>query len=158
MHRKSRTLFFIVLGCLSLGFATGTFAGGKTKKDFVVVPAGEAKFGPLNPKDPAHSPQVAFLQGDPKTGPVAFLLKTQGPAPLHWHTSDYWAVTLEGVTQHWPQGKDAEAKDNPPGTFWYQPGGDASTAHADVCLTGTGCTLFIVMDKGQDFFPVPGKG
>jgi hypothetical protein len=157
MHHKTLKLSLIALACSSLCFAGGALATKKVKKDFVIVPSGEARFAPMNPADPDHSPQVAWLQGNPKTGPVAFLLKTRGTAPLHWHTSDYWAMTVEGTTKHFPQGTDAVAKENPPGTFWYQPGGDASTAHNDVCVTESGCTLFIVMDKGNDFLPVASR-
>jgi hypothetical protein len=157
MNRRMLRVSLIALGCTSLGFAGGALATKKLKKEFVITTAAEMKFGPLMPADPEHSPQVAFLQGNPKTGPVAFMLKTKGPTPMHWHTGSYWAVTLEGTTKHFPQGKEAEAKENPPGTFWYQPGGDASTAHTDICLTDTGCTLFIVNDKPADFFPVMAK-
>jgi hypothetical protein len=157
MNRKALKLSLVAFGCMSVGFAGGALATTKMKKEFVLVPGGTAKYVPSNPQDPEHSPQISFLQGDPGKGPVAFLLKTRGAAPLHWHSSDYWAVTLEGTTKHWPLGKDAEAKENPPGTFWYQPGGDASTAHTDVCVTDTGCTIFVVMTGKNDFVPVASK-
>jgi hypothetical protein len=139
----------VIVGCLAAGFASGAIAASKSKT-LTLVPAGEAKFMPANPADPEHSPQVAFVSGNPATGPVAFLLKSRGTTPLHYHTSDYWAVTLEGTTKHWLQGREAEAKENPPGTFWYQPGGKAN-AHSDQCITESGCTYFIVMDKKNDF-------
>jgi hypothetical protein len=135
--------------------AAGGITYAKTKLDYVLVPAGSAKFAPLDPKSPGGL-QIAVLSGDPKTGPVAFLLKLpKGPAPLHWHSSDYTAWTVEGNTRHWLPGKDAEAKSNPPGTFWFQPGG-ASNAHGDECLSDS-CVVLIQMPGKFDFTPVADK-
>jgi hypothetical protein len=157
MRNRNVKIALLSIGCLTMGLAGGDAAAKKPEKQLVIVPPADAKFGPLDPRDPAHSPQVALLWGDQKNGPVAFLLKTKGPAPLHWHTSDYWAISVEGTTRHWLPGKEADAKDNPPNTFWFQPGGAASSAHFDNCVTASGCTMFVYMTKGQDFFPVMDK-
>jgi len=118
-------------------------------KDYTITPAGTAKFGPVDPAQPKGA-QAAIIQGDPKTGPVAFLLKLpKGKVPVHWHTSDYWAVLVEGKTKHWLPGKDADAKANGPGTAWYQPGGSDKDAHGDSCETDS-CTIFIYMNKKLD--------
>ena len=88
-----------------------------------LVPAGTAKFTPADPKNPAGI-QMSVVAGDPKTGPVTFFLKLgKGAAPIHWHTSDYSAVVVEGQTKHWLPGKEADAKAGGPGTAWFQPGG-----------------------------------
>src|SRR5437870_661503 len=93
------------------------------KPVYNLVPAGTAKFALVDPKQPT-GPQIAVVSGDPKTGPVSFLLKLgKGPAPIHWHTSDYSAVIVEGKAKHWLPGKEADAKENGPGTAWFQPGG-----------------------------------
>lgn len=95
---------------------------------------------------------MAVLSGDPRTGPVGLLLKLpKGAAPLHWHSSDYYAITLEGNTKHWLPGKDAEAQSNPPGTFWFQPGGPTGP-HGDECLSDS-CVIFVQMPGKFDFTP-----
>jgi len=151
-----------VVAALALGLAGGVTIAKTTKPEYVLVPAGAAKLAPLDPKNPGGI-QMAVLSGEPKVGPSAFLLKLpKGPAPIHWHTSDYYAFSIEGNTKHWLPGKEAEAKSNPPGTFWFQPGGGAATAHGDECLSDS-CLLFIQMPSKFDFTPVadakpaPGK-
>jgi hypothetical protein len=157
MKRNASKWSIVVIGCLAVGFAGGAFASQQMKRNLLLVRAGDAKFVSADPRDPAHSPQVAFVAGDPATGPVAFLLKSKGTTPPHYHSSDYWLVTLEGTTKHYLKGKEADAKENPPGTTWFQPGGDVAQAHVDECLTESGCTYFIVMDKKNDFIPAMGK-
>src|SRR3977135_4126122 len=92
----------------AIAFGAGIVGGAtyatQAKLDNTLVPAGTAKFASLDPKNPG-SPQMAVLSGDPKTGPVAFLLKLQkGAAPIHWHSSDYYAFTVEGQSKHWLPG------------------------------------------------------
>ena len=55
--------------------------------------------------------------------------------PVHWHTSNYWAVVVEGQSKHW------------------LPGGSDKQAHGDSCETDSS-TIFIVMDKKLDLTPV----
>jgi hypothetical protein len=141
-----------VIAAFALGIVGGVTVAKTAKPEYVLVPAGSAKFAPLDPKNPGGI-QMAVLSGDPKAGPTAFLLKLpKGPAPLHWHSSDYYAWSVEGNTRHWLPGKDAEAKPNPPGTFWFQPGGSAAAAHGDECLSDS-CTLLIQMPGKFDFTP-----
>ena len=147
-------LAIVSFGLGAAGFAIAKDAGGATK-EMVIVPAGEAKFVAATP-DP-KGPQAAIVSGDPKTGPVAFFLRTKGKAPTHWHTSDYWVVVLKGEVKHWLPGKEKDAKVLKAGTFWFQPGGDEKTAHNDECLTADGCESFLVMPKGLDFFPIKTK-
>ena len=141
-----------VAASLAVGVLGGVTIAKTAKPEYVLVPAGTAKFSPLDPKNPGGA-QMAVLSGDPKTGPVAFLLKLpKGAAPMHWHSSDYYAFTVEGNTKHWLPGKDAEAKSNPAGSFWFQPGGSAAMAHGDECLSDS-CTAFIFMPGKFDFTP-----
>jgi hypothetical protein len=146
-----------VITAVALGAVVGGVTVAKTAKpEYVLIPGSEAKFSPLDPKNP-NGFQMAVLSGDPKTGPVAFELKIpKGAAPIHWHSSDYYALTIEGNTKHWLPGKEAEAKSNPPGTFWFQPGG-ASAPHGDECLSDGGCKAFIFMPGKFDFTPVADK-
>jgi hypothetical protein len=140
-----------VVAAFSVGVLGGVTIAKTGKPEYVLVPAGSAKLAPVDPKNPGGI-QQAVLSGDPKTGPVAFLLKLpKGPAPLHWHSSDYYAFTVEGNSKHWLPGKEAEAKSNPPGTFWFQPGG-AANPHGDECLSDS-CTVFIMMPGKFDFTP-----
>jgi hypothetical protein len=149
-----KTSVAAVVAC-AVGVAGGITYAKQAKPEYTLVPAGAAKFAPLDPKNP-NGIQQAVLSGDPKTGPVAFLLKLpKGAAPIHWHSSDYYAFTVDGNTKHWLPGKEAEAKSNPPGTFWFQPGG-ATGPHGDECLSDS-CTVFIFMPGKFDFTPVADK-
>jgi hypothetical protein len=141
-----------ILVATAFTFAAGAVAADP--KDYTITPAGSAKFNPLDPKQPKGG-AMAVIQGDPKKGPVAFLLKLpKGAAPIHWHTSDYWAVVVEGQAKHWLPGKEKDAKAGGPGTAWYQPGGSDKDAHGDECVTDS-CLVFVTMPKGFDFTPVP---
>ena len=144
-----------LLAIASFGLGAAGFAVAKSAapaKEMVIVPPADAKFVPATP-DP-NGPLAAVVAGDPKTGPVAFLLKTKGKAPTHWHTSDYFSVVLKGEVKHWLPGKDADAKPLKEGATWFQPGGTDKTAHNDECLTADGCLLYIVMPGKLDLIPV----
>lgn len=144
-----------VLAAFAIGVFGGVTYAKQAKPEYVLVGAGAAKFAPLDPKNPGGL-QVAVLSGDIKVGPVAFLLKLpKGPAPIHWHSSDYYAWTVEGKGKHWLPGKEAEAKENGPGTFWFQPGG-ATGPHGDECLTDS-CTIYIMMPGKFDATMVADK-
>lgn len=118
-----------------------------------MVAGGAAKFVPLDPGVP-KGPALAVISGDPKAGPVAFLLRVpRGAGPVHWHRSDYYAVLLEGTAKHWLAGQPRPTRANPAGTSWAQPGGSAATAHGDEC-TSASCTIFVYMANGFDFTPV----
>ena len=150
--RMSWKTSVLVVTALAVGITSGvTYANGKA--EYVLIPAGGAKFAPLDPKIPFGA-QIALLSGDPKTGPAAFELKfPRGqPAPIHWHSSDYYLLVVEGNIKHWLPGKEAEAKSNPPGTFWYQPGGPTGV-HGDEC-TSDSCTLFLYSVGKFDVTPV----
>jgi hypothetical protein len=139
-----------VAAAFAIGAIGGVTVAKTAKPEYTLVAAGSSKFAPMDPKNPGGV-QRAVLSGDPNTGPVAFLLKfPKGPVPIHWHSSDYYALSVEGNTKHWLPGKEADAKSNPPGTFWFQPGGSAATAHGDECLSDS-CTLFIMMPGKHDY-------
>jgi hypothetical protein len=147
----------LVVAAFAIGIAGG-IAYAKGKAEYVLVPAGGAKFVPLDPKIPFGGVEIAALSGDPKTGPAAFELKLPKgrPAPVHWHSSDYYLWTVDGVIKHWLPGKEADAKPNPPGTFWFQPGG-VTGAHGDECLSDS-CTVFMYMLGKFDVIPVADNG
>lgn len=131
--------------CALAGFAAGVWADGK--KQMVVVPFQEAALKPLDPTRP-DGPQLAVLWGDPAQGPSAMLLKMKnGQGRLHFHTSDYHLVLLEGTMKHWAEGEqEAAAKPLGPGSYWFQPG---KQAHGDTCLTDE-CLMFVKWEGKRD--------
>jgi len=145
-NRKQRLVWIVGIACALGGFATGAIAAGK--KQQLVVPFSEAKWGPMDPAN-AAGPQVAVLWGDPKKGSSAVLLKLKkGPAPLHTHSADYQAALIQGSTKHWDKGqeeKDAVALT--PGSFWFQPG---KQPHGDSCLSDE-CVIFVSWAGKMDF-------
>jgi hypothetical protein len=142
MKMLKLSLLLVVTG--GIAFA----AGAASTKQLLLIPDGQAKFAPNDPRNP-DGPQSAILNGNPKTGPVSFLLKYKGTAPMHSHTSDYQAVLISGSAAHWAEGKDAEAKAGGPGTYWFQPG---KQVHGDRCESAE-CVAFIYMPGGMDFIP-----
>ena len=119
---------------------------------FATLPASAASFKPIDPNN-ANGPQMAILYGDP-AGPHAYLIKlSKGSGPPHWHTADYYAITLEGTTRHTLAGKEADAKDDPPETFRFQPGGGPATTHKDECVSDH-CLVFGYMTGAYDIHPV----
>ena len=150
---KRATLLASPLAMLAaVGLAHGKTAP-HAKPPYLMVSAGAASFAPLDPKSPNGLHQ-AILSGDPKVGPVAFLMKfPKGRLPMHYHSSDYYAWIVDGKMKHWLPGKEAEAKENPPGTFWFQPGG-ANGIHDDECVSDS-CTLYVYMDGNFDAIPAP---
>ena len=122
-------------------------AAGKYK----LVARKSAKFAPIDPSKP-DGMKAAFVHGDPKTGPVGFLLEVPAGATsgLHSHTSDYHAIVLEGAPAHWLPHEKGVGDPVSPGTYWFQPGG---YDHHDRCASTTPCLAFVFMDKALDFKP-----
>jgi quercetin dioxygenase-like cupin family protein len=117
------------------------------KKKMVVTPYQDARFAPIDPKQP-DGPQIAVLWGDPAKGPSAMLLKLKkGGGRLHFHTSDYHLTLLQGTMKHWAEGEsEADAKPLGPGSYWFQPG---AQAHGDSCLTDE-CLMFVKWEGKRD--------
>lgn len=143
----------IVISALAVLAAGGLAHSKPGKPSYVLIPAGAASFAPLDSKNP-QGLQQAVLSGDPKVGPVAFIMKfPKGRLPLHFHSSDYYGWVVEGRMRHWVAGHEAEAKENLPGTFWFQPGG-ADAVHDDECMSDS-CLLYVYMNGKFDAVPVP---
>jgi len=109
----------------------------------------DAKFVPMDPSM-ADGPKIAVVFGDPKTGPVGFLIEVPPghKSPIHSHTSDYHAVILDGAPFHWlPHEKDDGAGFGN-GTYWFQPGG---YDHGDRCTSDTPCHGFVYFTGAMDF-------
>jgi quercetin dioxygenase-like cupin family protein len=154
MQPRHKYLLTVVTSILTLGaFSGGVAQSRAAKPSYVMVSAGAATFVPLDPKKPQGLHQ-AVLSGDPKVGPVAFLMKfPRGRLPMHYHSSDYYAWIVEGTMKHWLPGHEAEAKENVAGTFWFQPGG-ADGVHDDECLSDS-CTLYVSMNGKFDVIAAP---
>ncbi len=151
--RRTGLLLIIGAACALAGFAAGTLANGSQR--MIVTPIEEARFAPLDPGRP-DGPRLAVLRGDPATGPSDMLLEfRKGPGRLHVHTADYHLVLLRGTMKHWAQGeKEEEAKTLGPGSYWFQPGGQA---HADSCLSEE-CLMFISWAGKRDARLAEGTG
>jgi hypothetical protein len=113
----------------------------------IVVRPEDAKFVPVDPSQP-NGTQVAVLWGDPAQGPSSMLMKMKKTdGRLHYHTSTYDLVLLEGQMKHWGEReKETEVKALGPGSYWHQPGREV---HADSCLTDE-CLMFIKWEGKRD--------
>jgi quercetin dioxygenase-like cupin family protein len=104
------------------------------------------KEGPL----PAMSP----ISGDGTKGAYEGYLKLPAgfESPPHSHSSDYWAVLVQGKMTHWAAngGSEKEAKQLGVGDLTYMP---AKLEHISKCYPGAEC-IMVVMQKGKfDFLP-----
>jgi hypothetical protein len=67
--------------------------------------------------------EISILWGDPAVGPVGLLIRTPVGfvAPMHLHSSDYNAVVIQGMHQHWVEGEDRSAAPIlTPGSYFSQ--------------------------------------
>jgi len=156
MTKKIRWAFIVPLLTVSVGFAGA--ARAKEAKEIVVTPPADVKFMPLDPNDKeGKGPQISVLSGDMKKKgtPLFFLLKLPPgfkPGP-HTHTSDDWAVVVQGAGHNFAAGGD-EGKAVDVGGFWYQPG---KVAHDNHCASTTPCIIAVYTPKGFDFLPAKVK-
>jgi quercetin dioxygenase-like cupin family protein len=111
----------------------------------------DLKFAPLDPSKPDGF-KLAIVSGDPKTGPVAFVVEVPpgGNSGLHSHTSEYHALVLEGAPAHWLPHDASLGEPLAPGTYWFQPGG---YDHGDRCTGSVPCRSFVMMPRALDFKP-----
>ncbi len=140
LPRPGRAAVGSALLALSLGRALAAAQGSIAAEQMVVVPYQDAKYVPLDPGRP-DGPRIAVLWGDPATGPSAMLMKfKKSSGRLHYHTSDYDLVVLEGQMKDWGEGpREEDVRPLGPGSAWHQPG---NLAHTDSCLSDE-CVMFI---------------
>jgi hypothetical protein len=135
--------------CCAVAVAAGVLGGvsaGRAATKAVVARYEDARFVPVDPARPELA-QVAVLRGDPAAGPSSMLMRmprTQGV--LHYHTSDYELVLVEGRMKHTFEQDEARAPELGPGSYWFQPGREP---HADSCLTDV-CVMFITWSGKRD--------
>lgn len=118
---------------------------------YSLVASDKLKFGPLDPGQPDGA-KLAIVSGDPKTGPVAFLIELPPGhnVGLHRHTSEYHALVLAGTPAHWLPHEAGEGEPLAIGTYWFQPGG---YDHGDRCTGGAPCRAFVMMPGPLDALP-----
>jgi hypothetical protein len=137
----------IMLTALSLGASVASAAG----PEMLIKPFETLQFSPLKPGEP----QIAPVRGDPEREGSAIVMKMgRGAFPMHTHTASYHLVVIKGVMKHW--GADGSQKSAPPmkpGSYWYQPAGQA---HGDSCESKE-CVWFISFDGVRDFALVKGN-
>lgn len=109
----------------------------------------DAKFAPMDPSN-AAGPKIAVVFGDPKTGPVGFIIEVPpgGVSPIHNHSSDYHAVVLDGAPFHWLPHEADKGEGFANGTYFFQPGG---YNHGDRCDSAEPCHAFVYFSKAMDF-------
>lgn len=127
---------------------------GKPGK-YSLVARSSLKFNPVDPAQP-NGAKIAMVSGDPKAGPVAFIVEQPpgGNAGLHSHTSEYHALVVGGTPAHWLPHEASEGEPLALGTYWFQPGG---YDHGDRCAGTATCHIFVMMPKALDFKPAAKK-
>ncbi len=109
------------------------------------------KFSPKKPGEP----QIAVVRGDPEREASSIVMKMgRGAFPMHTHTANYQLVVIQGVMKHWDaSGTQKTASRMGPGSYWYQPAGQA---HADACVSPQ-CVWFITFDGVRDYSEANGR-
>jgi len=141
MLSKNFVIYFLFL---TLGLEC--FAGPKNKGvSSEIVPAGDVKWGYLNPARGDKGPRAADLWGD-RTKDTASGILLQFPAgfssPPHIHNITYRGVVISGALHN----DDPGAKNMwlPAGSFWTQPAGEAHITAAK----GSRNIAYIEIDSG----------
>ena len=119
--------------------------------NYLLVARDSVKFAPADPGKP-DGVKLGIVSGDPKTGPVAFIVEIPpgGTAGMHSHTSEYHAIVVAGAPAHWLPHEANEGAPVTLGTYWFQPGG---YDHGDRCTGTTPCQMFVMMPKPLDVKP-----
>ncbi len=133
---------------LAGGFDYAPAADAKPVKPgkYLLISSKDVKFNPMDPKQPNGS-KMGIVSGDPKTGPLAFIIEMPpgANAGLHSHTSEYHAVVLQGAPAHWLPHELNEGEPLSPGAYWFQPGG---YDHGDRCTGAGPCRAFVMLPRG----------
>ena len=115
----------------------------------------DLKWAPLDPKDTAmKGPKMSVVFGDVKKGPVELILWVPAgfkPGP-HTHTSDDYAVILEGTVHNFKAPGTDEGPGLTAGGTWMQPAGQPHDNDCEIS-SKDGCKIIIYMPKGFDFKP-----
>lgn len=152
LERRHRVLFIVGAACALACLAGGVLA--RPAKQMVLVPFKDIAFVPVDPARPGDA-SYAVLRGDPARGASSMLLRFgKGRGELHYHSSDYELVLLEGTMTHRTASEpEAAARPLGPGSYWFQPG---MQVHADSCLTDE-CLMFVSWAGKRDSRPAGPK-
>ncbi|HSD87097.1 MAG TPA: DUF4437 domain-containing protein [Kofleriaceae bacterium] len=125
------------------------FAHGEVKADSKDLLASDLKWAQLDPARP--DPVVVPLWGDGTAGPNGFLMKMKaGGGPFwHVHKNDYQGVVLVGNVVSYESG--TQPRTMPPGSTWWQPGGNK---HTTDCQGPTDCVIYLDFAGAFDVKPV----
>jgi hypothetical protein len=139
---------------LVLVAALATFASAGPKEN-TWTQLKDAKWTPLDPKAGDKGPQVSVVFGDmTKKAPIGFILKVPPgfKAGAHTHTSDDYAVIIQGTVHNFKSPGTDEGPGMTPGGAWFQP---AKQPHDNECEASSkdGCLIFVYMANGFDFKP-----
>ena len=149
MKKKTFALTATVLALTSASFVAGLAVAKGAAKMPVLSPLADAKWTPLM-KDPL--PAFAPIEGDAMKGAhYAYLKLPAGfTSPPHSHSSDYWAVLVQGKMTHWAKdgGSEAEAKQLGVGDLTFMP---AKTDHISKCFPGAECVMAVFQKGKFDF-------
>ena len=153
MNKKILTLTGITLGLAGLSFAAGFAVAKAAAKPPELIPLADAKWTPLMKEGPL--PAAAPIEGDMSKGAHFNYLKLPAGfvSPPHTHTSDYWAVLVQGKMTHWaPDAGETEAgaKQLGVGDLTHMPG---KTVHISKCFPGADCIMVAVQKGKFDFVP-----
>lgn len=142
-------LYLVLMG--KFDFAPAPNAKAVKPGKYSLVAVKDLKWNPMDPKQPT-GPKTAIVSGDPKTGPVAFIIELPPGAStgLHSHTSEFHGLVLEGALAHWLPHETNQGEPQAPGTYFFQPGG---YDHGDRCTGTVLCRTFIMMPKALDSKP-----
>jgi hypothetical protein len=149
----------LIVGAVSLcaalgGFVAGSMAAG-AKKEIAITQLKDTQWSPMDPSAGDKGPQMSVVFGDlKKKAPIGLLLKFPPgfkPGP-HTHTSDDYAVILQGNVHNFAAPGTDEGPAVTQGGHWFQPGGQP---HDNECEASSkdGCLVYVVLPNGFDFKP-----
>ena len=112
--------------------------------------APDIQWAQLDPSRP--DPLVSPLWGDGTKGANGFLMKMKaGGGPFwHIHRRDYHGVVLVGNVVSYESG--TQPREMPPGSYWWQPGGNK---HTTDCRGPSDCVIYLDFTGAFDVKPVP---
>jgi len=140
-----------VLPCVLLAasiLATDLYAQDQASSGTSVkVPANKIEFVHTGVVREGKEILLGPAYGDYKTGKHGSFVRFPGGyvSKLHFHTSDYYAVIVEGTLSN-PLRNEKDAP-LPPGSYYYQKGGEA---HYTKCISKEDCLIFIISDGKWD--------
>ena len=146
MHAPNKTKLRLAGFALALASIAGGAALARESKAIQLTSLSEMTWTPLMS---GPLPAVAPIEGSATKGGYLGYLKLPAGfvSPPHTHTSDSWAVLVQGKMTHWAAagGSEKDAKPLAVGDLTFMPG---KVEHVSKCYAGADCIL-VVMQKGK---------